>query len=84
MVFEFSKMNINKNKDAVLTDTFYDIFQVYYKTLKEIYREKGITFEKASKLELALYLLFRADFILQKSPHSNIRQLFFEENLKKY
>jgi len=83
MVFEFFKKNINKNKDTVFTDTFYDIFQGYYKTLKEIYREKGITFEKASKLELTLYLLFRAEFILQKSPNSDIRQLFFEENLKK-
>lgn len=83
MVFEFFKMNINKNKDAVFIDTFYDIFQEYYKTLKEIYGRKGVTFEKACKLELALYLLFRADFILQKSPNSNIRQLFFEESLKK-
>jgi len=83
MVFSFFKKNIHKNKETVFIDTFYDIFQEYYKALKKIYGRKGTTFEKACKLELALYLLFRANFIFQKSPDSAFRQLFFEKTLKK-
>jgi len=83
MVFSLFKKNTHRDIGAVFIDTFYDIFQKYYKTLKKIYGRKGVTFEKAGKLELALYLLFRADFILQKSSNPSIRQLFFEKSLKK-
>ncbi|MBU1260730.1 MAG: hypothetical protein KJ757_05135 [Planctomycetes bacterium] len=83
MVFEFFEKIAFENKNADFTDTFYYIFQEYHKALKEIYRKKEMTFEKASKLELALYLLFRADFILQKSSKPNIRQLFLEKSLKR-
>lgn len=83
MVFSFFRRNVCRGKHVISDDKFYDIFQKYYKALKEIYSRKGAAFEQACKLELALYLLFRADFILQDSSNPNIRQIFFEKNLKK-
>jgi hypothetical protein len=83
MVFSFFEKDIPGNNGNVFDDTFYNIFQKYYKALREIYSRKGVAFEQACKLELALYLLFRADFMLQNSSKPDIRQAFFEKNLKK-
>ena len=82
MVFDFFRRNACRDKNVISEDKFYDIFQKYYSTLKEINDRKGASFSQACKLELALYLLFRVDFILQNSPDSSIRQAFFEKNLK--
>ncbi|MDD5327907.1 MAG: hypothetical protein PHY02_08860 [Phycisphaerae bacterium] len=83
MVFGFFRKIAYRGKNIISDDRFYDIFQKYYRALKEIYSKKGVAFEHACKLELALYLLFRADFLLQNSSNPNIRQIFFERNLKK-
>jgi hypothetical protein len=75
------KKNANYTKDPYV-NTFCEIFQHYYDELRIVYKEKGMSFIKASRLELALYLLFRSDFLLRKSSNPSIRQLFFEKTLK--
>ena len=77
-MFNFLK---KRKKGDVLTDPFFCIFQNYCDSLKEELEKGDFSFEKATKLEIALFLLFRSDFCLQKSPNQAGRQLFFEKCL---
>ena len=79
-MFDFLK-KFKKNNS--LTDPFFGIFQNYCKTLKVLFNKNGLAFNKAAKLEVALFLLFRLDFCFQKSPDQAYRQLFFEQCIKR-
>jgi hypothetical protein len=61
---------------------FVDIFQQYCRALKKVFDEQGVSFEKAGRLEVALFLLFRSDFYLQGCDNQSVRQIFFEDALR--
>ncbi len=74
-MFDFIK---RAKKPRPLTRPFIAILDGYCESLRRELERIGIGSDEATRLELALFLLFRADFVLQKSPNPAHRQLFFE------